>query len=244
MERDRFVVGFPLGRWQSNCFVIGDRSGGTAVVVDPGEGAAGTVPDILGHEDVALEAVLLTHGHIDHLWAAPTLAERFDVPVLLHPDDRWLWNDPAAGFGGGLPAGAIEQLTGGPWDPPSERLEDIEDGVQLPLSGVTIEVRHSPGHTPGHCTFLVPDLGDADIELGGALDAPEPGVLFSGDLVFQGSIGRTDFPRGSYQQQMRSITRTFLDLEDETLVLTGHGPQTTVGRERRSNPFLRELVSE
>lgn len=244
MPADRFVVGFALGRWQSNCYVIGDRNQGTAVVVDPGENSATAVPDVLDREDVSCAAILLTHGHIDHLWSAPDLAERCDVPVLLHPDDRWLWDDPTAGFGGGIPPEAMERLLGGPWDPPSERLQDIEDGTKLAYAGATFEVRHSPGHTPGHCTFLASDLGDADISFGSPLDLPDPGVLFSGDLVFRGSIGRTDFPRGSHDQQLRSIARTFLDLEDDTLVLSGHGRETTVGRERRSNPFLRDLTAE
>lgn len=241
---DRFVVGVALGRWQSNCYVIGDRSRGTAVVVDPGENGASAVPEVLDREDVSCEAILLTHGHIDHLWSAPGLADRLDVPVFLHPDDRWLWNDPTAGFGGGIPPEAIEQLLGGPWQPPSDRLEDIEDGTKLSFGGSTFEVRHSPGHTPGHCTFLAGDLADAEVSFGGAADAPDPGVLFSGDLVFRGSIGRTDFPRGSHEQQLSSIARTFLDLEDDTLVLSGHGPETTVGRERRANPFLRGLSQE
>lgn len=225
---DRFVEGHMLGMWQANCYIVGDRAAGTAVVVDPGQDATETVRTSLASNDVRLEAVLLTHGHIDHLWSAPDLAAEHDVEVLLHPDDRWLWDDPAAGFGN-LPPGALKAQLGLDWQPPSERLVGITDRTTLTCAGMKVEVRHTPGHTPGSSVFLIPDL---------AAGGP---VLLSGDLVFAGSVGRTDFPRGSFEQQNESLRRVVLPLDDETLVLSGHGPETTVGRERRTNPFLTGL---
>lgn len=243
LPRDLFVRGGALGRWQTNCLAIGDRNAGVAVVVDPGEGGTDWVPRVMEREGVRCEAILLTHGHLDHLWSAPELAEQLDVPVLLHPDDRWLWRDPSAGFGQ-LPPDTMERLLGRPWKVPDERLEDLADRAKLTCGALEIEAVHTPGHTPGHVTFLVHGLSQADLSLHSRdLDAPrEVGVLVSGDLLFRDSVGRTDFPRGSWEQLLESIERTVLPLEDDTLVLPGHGPETTVGRERRRNPFLSDLV--
>ena len=239
---ERFVVGVPLGRWQANCYVIGDRARGSAVVVDPGELADDEVPRLLVDAGVSCEAILLTHGHLDHLWSAPTLARSLDVPVLLHPDDRWLWDDPAAAFG--APPQMLAELGLSGWDPPTEHLRDVTDGQGLSFAGIRFDVAHNPGHTPGHVTYLGRELSGVEVSfsLGDADTAPGE-VLFSGDLVFAGSIGRTDFPRGSTAAMMRSLVDTLLPLGDDTLVLSGHGTDTTVGRERATNPYLRQAVA-
>jgi len=241
VQHDKIVVGVTLGRWQTNCFVVGDRAAGSCVVIDPGEGGAAAVPDVLTRLDLRCEAILLTHGHIDHYWAMPDLARSLDVPVRMHPADRWLWDNPAAGFGATAeqaPA-VLEQQFGLRWDPPTERLEDLAHGDRLSYGGVRLDVHHNPGHTPGHVTFLSGDLQGADVDFAMARHHSLDGaVLFSGDLVFAGSIGRTDFPRGSIQDMMRSLVDTVLPLADDTLILSGHGPDTTVGTERATNPFL------
>lgn len=213
--------------WQANCYVVGDREAGVAVVVDPGQDAEDVVRERLAVHDVTCEAVLLTHGHLDHVWSAPDLARALDVPVFLHGDDRWLWDDPAAAFGN-FPPGALQAQFGLNWQPPHERLEPLADGMTVRKGGVLFTVRHTPGHTPGSSVFLTKDL------------RPEV-VLLSGDLVFAGSVGRTDFPRGSFEQQNESLARVVLPLADDTLILSGHGGETTVGVERRSNPFLQSL---
>ncbi len=240
---DRFVVGVPLGRWQTNCFVVGDHDRGECVVIDPGEGGAEAVPPILERLGATCKAVLVTHGHLDHFWAVPDLARSLDVPVHLHPGDRWLWDNPVAGFGEGIPVEALEAQFGLTWKPEDDRLVDLVDGQSLSYAGITFDVEHNPGHTPGHVTFLGRDLADAPIDfaLSGTDEAPDQ-VLFSGDLVFAGSIGRTDFPRGSVADMFRSLRRTVLPLQDDTLILSGHGPDTTVGRERATNPFLHEAA--
>jgi hydroxyacylglutathione hydrolase len=236
--RDRVIIGVPLGRWQTNCYVVGDREAGTAAVIDPGETGADRVPELLERAGLRCEGILLTHGHLDHHWSAPDLARRLDVPVFLHPDDRWIWDDPAAAFG--APPAMIEQQFGLVWDPPHDRLEELADRQTLTLGGTTFEVRHNPGHTPGHVTFLGRDLRDAEVRFDFGDPAPAEDVLFSGDLVFAGSIGRTDFPRGDTDAILRSLADTVLPLEDDTVILSGHGPDTTVGRERSTNPFLAE----
>lgn len=243
--RHRFVFGFPLGRWQTNCYVLGDRSAGTAVVIDPGEGGADNVADILERASVTCAAILLTHGHLDHLWAAPELGQKLDVPVFLHRDDRWLWKDPAAGLGS-VPPGALEWLLGRAWEAPTDRLEDLEDGQRLRYDGIDLEARHTPGHTPGHTTFLARGLRDAELLLAPDLQASDlpadyAQALLSGDLLFRDSIGRTDLPGGSSETLLESLARTVLPLEDDVLVLPGHMQASRVGRERESNPFLTRL---
>lgn len=221
----RFVEGYVFGMWQTNCFLLGDRELGTCVVVDPGQDAGPPVAERLRELDLRCEAILLTHGHLDHLWSAPELAKELDCPVLLHPEDRWLWQDPVGNLMS-VPAETVERQFGFRWDPSDDRLEDIRDGRTLSLAGCELTVRHTPGHTPGSSVFLLTDTG-----------ADDP-LLLSGDLIFAGSVGRTDFPRGSWDELLQSIHRVVLPLPDETVILSGHGPQTTVGQERRSNPFL------
>jgi glyoxylase-like metal-dependent hydrolase (beta-lactamase superfamily II) len=181
-------------------------------VIDPGQDAAAFVRERLEAHGLRLEAVLLTHGHIDHIWTAGEVADAAGVPAYLHPADEWPLQDPGAALGQmGLPK----------WDPslPQER-RPLEDEQTLHLGGLTIEVRHTPGHTPGHCVFLT------------------DGILISGDLIFAGSVGRTDLPRGSMEDLMDSIRRVVLPLEDEVVILPGHMGTTTVGRERTMNPFV------
>jgi hydroxyacylglutathione hydrolase len=236
---DRFVLGAPLGRWQTNCYVVGDRDLGSAVVVDPGEHGETEVPRLLEAAGVRCEAILLTHGHLDHIWAVPSLARELDVPAFLHPDDAWLWENPAATFGGDLEQFA--ERFGLTWDPPHEFLEPLRDGQRLGFAGIGFDVRHNPGHTPGHVTYLGRQLAEVPVTFAlGSAEQASDDVLFSGDLLFAGSIGRTDLPRGSTADMLRSLVDTVLPLEDETLVLAGHGPDTTVGVERAGNPFLRE----
>ena len=225
----RFIEGFALGMWQANCYILGDEELGTAVVVDPGQDGAPVVRERLAAREVACEAILLTHGHIDHVWAVPELARELDVPVLLHTDDHYLWEDPTAAFGN-MPPGALKSQFGLEWDPPEGVLDAVREGQTLSFAGIRFAVRHTPGHTPGSSVFLVTDTGSDDP------------LLVSGDLIFAGSVGRTDFPRGSWEEQMRSISRAVLPLDDRTVIVSGHGPETTVGAERANNPFLRELA--
>jgi hydroxyacylglutathione hydrolase len=239
---DRFVLGLPLGRWAANCWVVGDRAQGEAVVIDPGEGGAEHLPPLFDRLGVRCTAILLTHGHLDHIWAAPSLGARLDVPVLLHPDDRWLWEQPAAAFG--APPAMLAELGIDRWDAKTDHLADLHDGQTLSFAGVRYRCAHTPGHTPGHVTFLADGLGDAPIDFAlGAVEAASDEVLFSGDLLFAGSIGRVDFPRGSLDDMMRSLAATVLPLDDDVLVLSGHGGDTTIGRERATNPFLQQAIA-
>lgn len=243
---DLSITAVALGRWQTNCVVLSDHAARRAVVVDPGEGGADHVPALVEQLDVEVEAILLTHGHLDHIWAVPALAEHLDVAVHLHPADRFLWDNPADIYG--VPTSqaraAMRDNFGLDWVPPTERLRDVADADVLDLAGLRMTVRHAPGHTPGSVAFLLHDVAGADvaIQVGSDGVAPEE-VLVAGDFLFAGSIGRTDFPRGSMDEMTASLRRHLPALADDTLVVAGHGPDTTIGHERATNPYVLRALS-
>jgi hydroxyacylglutathione hydrolase len=221
-----FIHGFPAGAWQTNCYVVAPAPGEECVIVDPGMDAAAGVERVLREQRLKPVAVLLTHGHVDHIFSVVPVCGAHDVPAYIHPDDREMLSDPGKGLG--LVAG--QQLFGGIRFSEPDDVRELTDGVVLRLAGLEITVDHAPGHTRGSVTFRTPAAEG------------HPPVLFSGDLLFAGSIGRTDLPGGDYPTILRSLARVCLPLPDETRVKTGHGPDTTIGRERRSNPFLAEAV--
>jgi hydroxyacylglutathione hydrolase len=219
------VAGFPAGSFAANCCLVAAAPGEQCLIIDPGQDAAGGIEEIVGQYRLRPAAVLLTHGHIDHVWSVAPVCGARDIPAYIHPGDRALLSDPARGLS--LLAG--QQLFGGLTFTEPDDVRELTDGTVLDLAGVRVVVDHAPGHTPGSVTFRLPD-------------AAEPGTLFSGDLLFAGSIGRTDLPGGDHATMMDSLARVCLPLPDETRVLSGHGPQTTIGAERRSNPFLAGLT--
>lgn len=219
-----FVKGFPAGSFAANCYLVAPAPGEECVIIDPGEDAAAGVDELAREFRLKPVAVLLTHGHIDHVWSVAPVCGARDVPAYIHPSDRELLTDPARGFS----LGPGQELFGGLTLAEPDDVRVLEDGDVLRLAGLDVTVDHAPGHTPGSVTFRLPGDGAA---------AAEP-VMFSGDLLFAGSIGRTDLPGGDYQTIMRSLARVCLPLPDATVVLPGHGPQTTIGAERAANPFL------
>lgn len=224
-----FIDKLTLGMWAANCYVVGDLEAGTAFVVDPGQGGDGPVQQLLANRGVTCEAILLTHGHLDHLWSAPAIAAALDVPIRMHAEDRWLWDSPAAAFG--APPEMLKAQFDLDWDPPEDRLETFGDDAVMTLAGMRVVARHTPGHTPGSSIFLTDGLTGATL-------------LISGDLIFAGSVGRTDFPRGSWEEQAASIHRVVLPLADATRIVSGHGADTTVGEERVTNPFVQQIIAE
>lgn len=207
------VVAFTQGPAATNAYLVGDPESGSAAVIDPAwDGRA--IAEEAARRGWRIVAVWLTHAHFDHFGGAAGLDAALEtpVPIALHPEDHPLWrlNGGAAWFG-------LHDF-----DPGPEPTIPLEHGMRLHLGGHTFEVRHTPGHTPGHVAFL----------------DREAGLMFCGDLIFQGSVGRTDFPGGDWEQLLRSIREEVLTLPDEVRLLPGHGPETTVGRERLANPFL------
>ena len=231
------VAGFPAGAFAANCYVVASAPGAECVIIDPGQDAEGGINDLLSEHRLKPAAVLLTHGHIDHVWSVAPVCGAKGIPAYIHPDDRALLSDPAKGF----PLGTGQQLFGGLEFTEPDDVKELADGMTLSLVGLEIVVDHAPGHTEGSVTFRVPL--DPPITAQGK-SKTEGGILFSGDLLFAGSIGRTDLPGGDYPTILRSLARVCLTLADETVVLSGHGPQTTIGAERRTNPFLTGLTPE
>ena len=221
------IAGFPAGPWGTNCYVVATGTGTECVVVDPGKDAAAGVAEVVREHRLNPVAVLVSHGHVDHMWCVAPVAGSYDATAYIHPDDRHLLSDPMAA----MSPETAGMLLGGRFEfaEPHE-VAEVEDGSALELAGMTFHVDHTPGHTPGSITFRTP-YDDADVSE----------VMFSGDLLFAGSIGRTDMPGGDHATMLRSLTDKVLPLRDDIVVLPGHGEQTTIGRERVTNPYLQDL---
>jgi len=222
------IAGFPAGAWGTNCYLVAPAAGEECVIIDPGHEAARGVEETLAKHRLKPVAVLLTHGHLDHVASVVPVCGAHDVPAWIHPEDRYMMSDPEKALGMSIGQPLLGQLTIGEPDD----VKELTDGAGLQLAGLELTVAHAPGHTKGSVTFRLPETGEI------------PSVLFSGDLLFADSIGRTDLPGGSHPEILASLARVCLPLDDSTVVLSGHGPQTTIGRERTANPFLREVAAD
>lgn len=230
-----FITGFPAGMLQCNCYVLAPKAGADAIVVDPGQRATARLRRILDENRLTPAAVLLTHGHIDHMWSAQKVADTYGCPVYIHPEDRFMLTDPMVGLGPRV----AQMALGAMFREPRQVVELENDGVEIELGGVTVTVDHTPGHTKGSVVFRV--SGPQDRSLEGILSGRPPQLAFTGDTLFKQSIGRTDLFGGSGRDLLTSIVSKLLVLDDDTVVLPGHGPQSTIGAERRTNPFLEGL---
>jgi len=219
------ITGFPAGFLACNCYVLAPRQGADAIVVDPGQRAMGPLRRILDENRLTPAAVLLTHGHIDHMWSAQKVADAYGCPTYIHPADRHMLTDPIQGFGPRLAQLAFRTM----FREPKQVLELDRDGDKIELGGITVTVDHTPGHTKGSVVYRV-------------AQGPEE-VAFTGDTLFQQTVGRTDLPGGSGRDLLESIVTKLLVLDDDTLVLPGHGERTTIGLERHTNPFLEGLTT-
>jgi len=204
------VVGIPNGSFDQNCWLLADPASRAAVMVDPGEESGRFLAE-LRRREWTLTDIWLTHAHIDHILGVTDVHAATGVPIHLHAGDRSLYeNLPQQAQWFGLRAGTPPPVTH--W---------LSEGQVLTVGPHRFTVRHVPGHAPGHVAFVA------------------PGLIVGGDVLFAGSIGRTDLPGGNMAELEASIRRVFYVLPDETRVLTGHGPETTIGAERKSNPFVR-----
>lgn len=225
------IAGFPAGAWGTNCFLVAPAAGEECVIVDPGHQAAAGVEEMVREHRLKPVAVLLTHGHIDHVASVVPVCGAHDIPAWIHPEDREMMADPAKWLGRSIGTQLMGELSVGEPDD----VRELSDGAALDLAGLRLSVAHAPGHTRGSVTFRLPES-----EAPG--NARGPSVLFAGDTLFAGSVGRTDLPGGDHAELLRSLARVCLPLDDSTVVLPGHGPQTSIGRERATNPFLRQLA--
>jgi glyoxylase-like metal-dependent hydrolase (beta-lactamase superfamily II) len=221
------VAGFPAGPWGTNCYVVATAAGTECVVIDPGKDAAPGVADVVREHRLKPVSILVSHGHIDHMWSVAPVAGTYDATAYIHPRDRHLLTDPMAA----MSPETAGMLLGGRYEfAEPEHVAELEDGQTLELAGLQFVVDHTPGHTEGSVTFRT--------------SYDEPGIselMFSGDLLFAGSIGRTDLPGGDHATMLRSLRDKVLPLPDDIVVLPGHGEQTSIGRERAVNPFLQDL---
>lgn len=211
------VESFPVGLLQCNCTVLGDPLSKQAIVIDPGDEVE-KVLAVLRRHQLDCRAILITHTHIDHVGANQALRDATGARLMLHEDDLPLYDNlrvQAEWMGGMLAAPVRAQVD-----------EHVHQGDVVKAGALAAEVLHTPGHTPGSLCFH--------------LEGAQP-LLLAGDTLFAGSIGRTDLWGGDYQQELASIRSRLLALDDRTRVICGHGPETTIGRERRGNPFLAGL---
>ena len=231
------AVAFPAAAFDTNCYVLAAAPGEECLVVDPGIGVEGTLRDVLTEHRLRPAAVLLTHGHLDHVYSVTPVCAGVTA-AYVHTADRYRLRDPVAGLAPGTLA-MLEQQFGrrATWREP-ERVVEVSDRQVVSVAGLQVEVLHAPGHTEGSAMFGLDVVPDGLPEDEG-LDR----TLVSGDVLFAGSIGRTDLPGGDDAAMKRSLRDVVLPLPDSTLVLTGHGPATTMRRERHSNPFLRGLTA-
>lgn len=203
-------------------------------MIDPGMDAMESLRQVVSEGNLTPKAVLITHGHFDHMWCAQDVAAEFDCPVWIHPADRHLLADPMAAISGESASMLRAQfgLTDDVEFVEPADVRDAVDGAEIEVDGVTFFVDHVPGHTPGTVFYRMDWTG------------PEPvsQVMFSGDFLFNGSIGRTDLTGGDHGQMQDSLRNRILPLPDDIVVLPGHGAQTSIGRERQINPFLAELI--
>lgn len=245
------IAGFPTGMFQANCYLVAPGPGAQCVIIDPGEDAAAMLRQALQLNQLTPAAVLLTHGHLDHVASAAAVGAEYDVPVLIHAGDEQLLDDPLSGLSDEL------QLTLAQTVPPQAlqglrpaRLRLLGRGGEggegtaesVELAGLTLAVDHTPGHTPGSVVYrLAAGSGGSAGAGDAAADAAHPEILFTGDTLFAGSIGRSDLPGGDSEQLLDSIRDQLLTRPDDAVILPGHGPTSTIGAERAGNPFLAGL---
>jgi glyoxylase-like metal-dependent hydrolase (beta-lactamase superfamily II) len=229
-----FIAGFPAGPWGTNCYVAATAAGTECVVIDPGKDAASGVADVVREHRLKPVAVLLTHGHVDHMWCVAPVAGTYDATAWIHPSDRHLLTDPLAGMSRESSAMLLGGLLGERREfAEPDDVRELADEQVLELAGLRFVVDHTPGHTEGSVTFRTP-YDHAEVSE----------VMFAGDLLFAGSIGRTDLPGGDHPTMLRTLATKVLPLADDVVVLPGHGEQTSIGRERATNPYLLDVAQD
>lgn len=221
-----FLASFATGYWQANCYVVAASGVDQCVIIDPGQDSADSLRSLIADHRLEPRAILLTHGHFDHVADAATLADEYNIAVHIHPDDRHLLTDPTAGLSGDGVA-VVRKLVGQSMTPPA-RVVPYKLDQPLSVARLLFSVTAAPGHTPGSVLLGLDYGGHPQIRR----------VVFSGDVVFAGSVGRTDLPGGDQAVMLQTLRETVLGLPDSTALLPGHGDQTTMAVQRSENPYL------
>lgn len=203
------IIAMEVGYIATNCYIAINEATHHGVIIDPG-GDAARIMEAVNKENVTIDAIFLTHGHGDHIMALSEVAEKTGAPVYISREDAPMLTDPVGSLAAYIGGGALKKTAD----------KFYADGDEVEAAGMKFKVLATPGHTPGGVCLMTGD------------------VVFCGDTIFAESIGRTDFPGGSYKQLLQSIKEKILPLADDVKLLPGHGPATTVGWERRRNPFL------
>jgi glyoxylase-like metal-dependent hydrolase (beta-lactamase superfamily II) len=223
------IAGFPAGPFGTNCWILAPGAHSEAVIVDPGMDSRRGIEQVVAEHGLRPVAVILSHGHLDHMWSVLPVCDGYDIPAWIHPGDRSLLADPWAGVSGETRMMFASVVGATDFAEPSE-VRELTDGQSLEIAGMTFTADHAPGHTPGSTAFRMMQTGAESL-------------MLSGDLLFAGSIGRTDLPGGDHAAMLSSLARVVLPQPDDMLVLPGHGETTTIGAERRMNPFLQGLTA-
>jgi hydroxyacylglutathione hydrolase len=233
------TIGFPAVVAGTNCYVLAPAAGEECLIVDPGVGVTGQLAEILREHRLRPAAVLLTHGHFDHVYSVAPVCDSEGVAAYIHGDDRYRLKDPLSAVAPQLIA-MFEQQFGqsASWREPTD-VVSLVDGQTLTIAGFELRVLHAPGHTQGSVMFVLPEVPEDGFAAGAGVRS----TVLSGDVLFAGSIGRTDLAGGDGAAMSRSLRDVVLPLADDMLVLPGHGPATTMERERATNPYLQGLAS-
>lgn len=236
-----FLAGFPSAVFATNCFVIAPAAGEECVVVDPGIEVLDWLAETLREQRLRPAAVMLTHGHIDHTYTVTPVCSTHAAPAVIHDADAYRLDDPLNTVDRSLVA-MLEQQFGSKatWARPDD-VRTFADGDTVRYAGLDFGMIHAPGHTEGSTMFSIKDVPDAIASAPANGGVVPSSTVISGDVLFAGSIGRTDLPGGDHQAMLRSLRDKVLPLPDDTLILPGHGPGTLMGRERATNPYLLEL---
>ncbi len=216
------VESFPAPMYATNCWVIATGVGAECIIVDPGmPDISHDIEEIVAKNNLKPVASFLTHGHLDHTFSIKPLADGYGISAYIHSEDRRAISNPALLHGSDFAANFIE---GSEFAEPIS-VKDLKNGDVLDFVGMRVKAIHAPGHTPGSVMFVINDE-----------------LLISGDVLFAGSIGRTDFPQGDHDTLIASIKERLWPMGDATVFIPGHGPESTFGRERRSNPYVADGV--
>lgn len=215
------IAGFSAGPWSTNCWVVSLGTNRECVVIDPGFDSIDQIEQIVSENRLKPIAVLLTHGHIDHMWSVTPISDGYQIPGMIHTSDRHLLKDPVSSLA--PESQNLVKVLGGKFAEPQQVVEFLGN-QNLDIAGMNVDILCAPGHTPGSVMFRFNDS--------------EQPVLFSGDVLFQGSIGRTDLVGGDWAAMQDTLRNVVFPLDDSLPVLCGHGSQTTIGEEKLHNPYL------